>query len=144
MRCTNVMRFVDTNVLVYAVSAADEEAAKRDRALNMLSARDLALSVQVLQEFYVQSTRESRSGALSHQEATSFVESLQRFRVQAVTMGVLREAFAIRERFLLSYWDSAILAAARTCGCDAVYSEDLNPDQDYGGLRVINPFAAIT
>ena len=136
------MRFVDTNVLVYAVSAADEEAAKRDQALTVLSARDLALSVQVLQEFYVQSTRESRPGALSHQEATSFVESLQRFRVQAVTMGVLRAAFAIRERFRLSYWDSAILAAARTCGCDAVYSEDLNPDQDYAGLRVINPFAA--
>lgn len=138
------MRFVDTNVLVYAVSTADEEAAKRDQALNLLAARDLALSVQVLQEFYVQSTRESRPGALSHHEAASFVESLQRFRVQAVTMGVLRAAFAIRERFRLSYWDSAILAAARICGCDAVYSEDLNPDQDYDGVRVINPFAVVT
>ena len=136
------MRFVDTNVLVYAVSTADEEAAKRNQALNVLAARDLALSVQVLQEFYVQSTRQSRPGALSHQEAASFVESLQRFRVQAVTMGVLRAAFAIRERFRLSHWDSAILAAARTCGCDTVYSEDLTPDQDYDGVRVINPFAA--
>lgn len=59
-------------------------------------------------------------------------------------MGVLRTAFAIRERFRLSYWDRAILAAARTCGCDAVYSEDLNPDQDYDGLRVMNPFAKVS
>ena len=101
------MRFVDTNVLIYAVSTADEEAAKRNQALNVLAARDLALSVQVLQEFYVQSTRESRPGALSRYEAASFVESLQRFRVQAVTMGVLRAAFSFRERFRLSYWDSA-------------------------------------
>ena len=137
------MRFVDTNVLVYAVSTADEEAAKRDQALNVLSARDLALSVQVLQEFYVQSTRESRPGALSHQEAISFVESLQRFRVQAVTMRVLRAAFAIRERFRLSYWDSAILAAARTCGWRrGLFRRPDCPDQDYDGVRVINPFAA--
>ena len=135
------MRFVDTNVLVYAVSTADEDAEKRRVALDLLAARDLALSLQVLQEFYVQATRESRPGALSHHEATSFIEALQRFRVQAVTLGVLRTAFAIRERFRLSYWDSAILAAARTCGCDTVYSEDLSAEQDYGGLRVINPFA---
>ena len=56
-------------------------------------------------------------------------------------MGVVRAAFDIRERFRLSYWDSAILAAARICGCDAVYSEDLSAEQDYGGIRVVNPFA---
>ena len=54
----------------------------------------------------------------------------------------MRAAFAIRERFGLSYWDSAILAAARACGCDAVYSEDMSSEQDYDGLRVINPFAS--
>ena len=52
----------------------------------------------------------------------------------------MRAAFTIRERFGLSYWGSAILAAARECGCDAVYSEDLSDEQDYNGLRVINPF----
>ena len=77
----------------------------------------------------------------SHHEATSFIEALQRFRVQAITLRLLHAAFAIRERYRISYWDSAILAAARTCGCDAVYSEDLSAEQDYDGLRVINPFA---
>ncbi len=134
------MHFLDTNVLIYAVCGTDEEADKQRRALNLLTARDLALSVQVLQEFYVQATRSSRSGALTHREAVNFIESLHRFRVQPVTSDVMRAAFAIRERFRLSYWDSAILAAARACGCDTVYSEDMSSEQDYDGLRVVNPF----
>jgi predicted nucleic acid-binding protein len=44
----------------------------------------------------------------------------------------------------LSYWDAAILAAAKQMGCRAVYSEDLNAGQDYDGVTVVNPFAAST
>ena len=138
------MRFLDTNVLIYAVCGADGDAHKQRRALSLLTARDLALSVQVLQEFYVQATRPSRPGALTHRETVNFIESLHRFRVQPVTSDVMRAAFAIRERFGLSYWDSAILAAGRACGCDAVYSEDMSSEQDYDGLRVVNPFASST
>ena len=138
------MRFVDTNVLIYAVSGADEDAAKTRRALALLEERDLALSVQVLQEFYVQATRATRSGALTHGEAVLFATSLTRFRVQDLTLQIMYSAFDIRERFGLSYWDCTILAAARASGCRTVYSEDLNPSQDYDGLRVVNPFAAST
>ena len=133
------MRFVDTNILIYAVSADSDDAGKRRGALDLLAASDLALSVQVLQEFYVQATRASRPRALTHEEAVAFTEALQRFWVQAITLDVMSAAFAIRERFGPSYWDSAILAAARECGCDAVYSEDPSDEQDYDGLRVINP-----
>ena len=77
---------------------------------------------------------------LRRKTAVDFAESLQRFHVQAITLEVMRAAFAIRARFGLSCWDSAILAAARACGCDAVYSEDMSTGQDYGGLRVLNPF----
>lgn len=134
------MRFVDTNVLIYAVSAAAEDASKRQRALELLDARDLALSVQVLQEFYVQATRASRPGALTHAEAVLFITSLTRFRVHETSLEVLFTAFDIRERFGLSYWDSAILAAARACGCDTVLSEDFNSGQDYDNVRVVSPF----
>ena len=134
------MRFVDPNVLIHAVSAAAEDTDKQRRALVLLGTRDLALSVQVLQEFYVQATRPSRPGAFAHGEAGSFAESLQRYPVQAITLDVMPAALTIRERFGLSCWDSAILAAARMCGCDAVYSEDLSDEQDYDGLRVVNPF----
>ena len=120
------MRFVDTNVLIYAVSAAAEDAEKRRRALDLLARRDLALSVQVLQEFYVQSTRPSRPGALTHTEAVGFTESLHRFPIQTITLDLMHTALAIRERFRLSYWGIAILAAARLSGCNMVYSEDLS------------------
>ena len=137
------MRFVDTNVLLYAVSAQEQEKEKQRLSLDLLAARDLALSVQVLQEFYIQATRPSRAGALRHDEAVAFVRSLQRFPVQSMTPGVMQAAFVICQRFRLSYWDSAILAAARACNCDTVYSEDMRDGQDYGGVRVMNPFAGL-
>lgn len=136
------MRFVDTNILIYAVSMADEDAVKARRSLALLEERDLALSVQVLQEFYVQATRTTRAGALTHQEAVDFTTALQRFHVEAITLELMRSAFAIRERHGLSYWDSAIVAAAQACGCKTLYSEDMNDGQEYGEVRVVNPFTS--
>ena len=138
------MRFVDTNVLVYAVSPDPGESKKRRIALSLLQEPDLAISTQVLQEFYHQSTRPSRRWSITHEQALGFIESITRFPVLPVTVELFRDAVAISQRFGLSYWDGAILAAARSLGCDAVYSEDLNPEQDYNGLRVINPFAELT
>ena len=134
------MRFVDTNVLLYAASILPEEEAKRRRARKLLTEPDLAVSVQVLQEFYHQATRATRPGRLSEDEALRFLEPVLEMRVQPVTLGVFREAVAIRRRFRLSYWDAAILAAARVLGCHAVYSEDMSAEQDYGGIRIVNPF----
>ena len=135
------MRFVDTNILIYAVSTASEDSVKHNRALELLEEPGLALSAQVLQEFYVQATRTSRPGALTHAEAVSFATALQRFPIQEITLEVVHSAFALCERFGLSYWDSAILAAARELGCDGLYSEDLSAEQAYDGVRVTNPFA---
>ena len=134
------MRFVDTNVLLYAASILREEEAKRVRARELLAERNLAVSVQVLQEFYHQATRATRPGRLSEDDAVRFLEPVLEMRIQAVTLGVFRGAVAIRRRYGLSYWDAAILAAARALGCDAVYSEDMSSEQDYGGIRVVNPF----
>lgn len=134
------MRFVDTNVLLYAVSELPNEAGKRTRAREVLSETGLAVSVQVLQEFYHQATRTTRIGSLSHGRALQFLEPILLFPIQAMTADVFLDAVNIRQRFGLSYWDGAILAAARALGCDAVYSEDLSSQQDYDGLRVINPF----
>ena len=134
------MRFVDTNIPVYAVSTLREDAPKQHAAEELLSHDDLALSVQVLGEFYVQVTRPSRSGALLHQEALEVMDLLQQHHVQPLTSDTLRTALRYREMFTLSYWDCMVLAAAKLSGCDAVYSEDFNQDQDYDGLRVINPF----
>ena len=106
----------------------------------MLEAGDLAVSVQVLQEFYHQATRSSRPGAITPDHALRFIESIGHFPVQDITLDLFQAATAISQRYGLSYWDGAILAAAGAIGCDAVYSEDLSTEQDYSGLRVINPF----
>lgn len=134
------MRFVDTNVLLYSQSTDPGEAAKAQRARAILASRDLALSVQVLQEFYVQATRESRSDRLLHDQAVRLVSSFLRFPAQEITVEVMQAAFVTSERFRLSYWDAAILEAARCLGCDTVLSEDLNHGQDYDGVQAVNPF----
>ena len=136
------MRLVDTNVLLYAVSTLPNDATKRRRARELLRESNLALSVQVLQEFYYQATHPKRSWRLSHNDAIVFLESLRELPAQDVTLDLFRRAVAISQRFQLSYWDRAILAAASSLGCDAVYSEDLSSEQDYGGIHVINPFRA--
>jgi predicted nucleic acid-binding protein len=134
------VRFVDTNVLLYAVSRDPEEQDKAQRANDILDARDAALSVQVLQEFYVQATRESRPDPLPHEQAAHLVESFLRFPVQPITTEVMLAAMATRRRFGISYWDAAILEAGRSLGCEVVLSEDLSDGEDYAGVRVENPF----
>jgi predicted nucleic acid-binding protein len=134
------VRFADTNVLLYAISADPQERAKREEANAILAARDLVLSAQVLQEFYVQATRRSRPDRLTHPQAAGLVESFLRFRVVEITGGLVLSALAARERFEISYWDAAILEAARAAGCEVLLSEDLSDGQDYAGVRVENPF----
>jgi predicted nucleic acid-binding protein len=134
--------FVDTNVLLYAISRDPAEQDKAKRANDILAERDLALSVQVLQEFYVQATRSGRPDAIGHRQAVLLIESFRRFRVQELTSGIVMAALEARQRFQLSYWDAAIIEASRAIGCTEVLSEELNDGQDYGGVRVTNPFSA--
>ncbi len=134
------MRFADTNVLLYAISRDPDEARKATRANEILSGGDLGLSVQVLGEFYVQATRTSRADPISHEQATGLIEAWRRFPVQETTVDVMVAALATRQRYGISYWDAAIIEAARRLGCDVVLSEDLDTGTDYNGVRVENPF----
>ena len=134
------MTFVDTNVLLYAIARDPDEQAKAQRANDILDGGDLALSVQVLQEFYVQATRATRPHRLSHDEASGLVESFTRFTVLELTTTLVLAALETRRHFRISYWDAAILEAARALGCEVVLSEDLADGEDYDGVRVENPF----
>ena len=138
------MRFVDTNIAIYSVSTHPEDDRKQRIAEALLAkeADNLAVSIQVLGEFYTQATRPSRPGSLSHEEAMAAIEDLRRFHVEPLTAVTFEKAMQYRELFHLSYWDCLILAAAKQSGCDAVYSEDMSASQDYDGIRVISPFAA--
>jgi predicted nucleic acid-binding protein len=136
------VRFVDTNVLLYAASTAADERDKATRAREILEAEDLALSVQVLQEFYVQATRPTRAERLSHEQAAALVEAFLRFPVQDTTVALMRAALETAARFGLSYWDAAIIEASRSLGCATLLSEDLGDGTDYRGVRVVNPFTS--
>lgn len=135
------MQFADTNILLYAISREPGEAPKARRANEILAAGDVGLSVQVLQEFYVQATRVSRLDAITHEQATGLVEAWRRFPIQENTVDLMVAAFETRRRFGISYWDAAIIEASRVLGCVEVLSEDLDPGTDYAGIRVLNPFA---
>ena len=136
------MRFVDTNILIYAIGLLSAPPEKKAIAREILTHGDIALSVQVLQEFYVQATHARRPDALSHDIATRLIEKWQRFRIQDNTVAVLQSALRLKERFQTSYWDAAILAAAKAARCQQLLSEDLNHGQDYDGVVVVNPFLA--
>lgn len=120
------------------MSTAPGETAKAEVARALLRDRDLALSVQVLQEFYVQATRDSRADRLRHQ-AVRLVESFCRYPVQELSLPIVQAAFLTSSRWRLSYWDAAILEAARSGGCEIVLSEDMADGEDYDGVQVVNP-----
>ena len=128
--------FLDTNILLYAASSAKSEERKRAKARELLAMEGGSLSVQVQAEFYVNATAKFK---LPHDQVVGILESLEAYPVLAVTEAVFWAALQIKNRYKLSYWDSAILAAAVELGCQTVYSEDLNHGQSYAGIRVINP-----
>jgi predicted nucleic acid-binding protein len=135
-----VTRFLDTNILLYSISNNPAEAGKRARAIALLDADDNALSVQVLQEFYVQATRPTRPDALPHDIAAGLIRTWLRFEVQENTVPVILDALKIKGRYGISYWDAAIVAAARALGCRELVSEDMDDGCDYEGTTVTNPF----
>jgi predicted nucleic acid-binding protein len=132
--------FLDTNILLYAISPHPDEADKRARADVLLNQHDAALSVQVLQEFYVQATRPTRVGSLPHDLAAGLVRAWTRFRVQEITLPILEAVLEIKAAHGFSYWDSAIIAAARALGCRRLYSEDMSHGREVEGVTIINPF----
>jgi predicted nucleic acid-binding protein len=106
----------------------------------LLDRGDGGLSVQVLQEFYVQATRPSRTKALPHDVAVALMRTWTRFAIQDITPPIMDHALRLKRGYQLSYWDSAIIAAASALGCGTLYSEDLQHEQQIDALRICNPF----
>ena len=134
-------RFVDTNVLLYAHD--DSAGTKRDQARTLLEqlweSRDGCLSVQVLQEFFVNVTRKIAK-PLSVETAKEIVADLSHWHMHVPAADDVLGAIGIHQRAGISFWDSMIVHSAAEMGCTVLYSEDLNPGQDYSGVRVQNPF----
>jgi len=128
---------LDTNILLYAASGAVTEKEKRAEARALLARDGGGISVQVLAEFYVNATAKFK---LPEDTVIRILESLENYPVLPISESVFWSALGIAKRHQISYWDSAIIAAAVELGCETVYSEDLNHGQLYAGVRVVNPF----
>jgi len=131
--------FLDTNVLVYAVSSAEHEAAKSRKALELVQTSDFGLSAQVLQEFYVTVTRKIKR-PLAPELAVALMDQYRVFPVVATDYPLIVSAVELSLRYGISYWDGAILAAAEALEARVLYTEDLSHGQRYGTVRAVNPF----
>ncbi len=136
----NADSFLDTNIFVYAATGRGPEESKRLRALKLIESENFALSAQVLQEFYVTVVRKARI-PLPPAKALEWIEQMEAFPCLPIDAGFVKIAAEAAERYRLSYWDGAIVAAAEIMGAGILYSEDLNDGQRYGSVRVCNPFA---
>ena len=134
--------FIDTNIFLYTVDEDPASAPKRDRAREILLNEPWGWSIQVAAEFFVNATSSKRPFRLATADASQLIETWLSFPTAPLTPETVRVAIALHERFSLSYWDAAILAAAAQLGCRTVYSEDLSHGQQYDAVQVLNPFLA--
>ena len=127
--------FVDTNVLLYLISA---DAAKAERAEQVLAGR-IVISVQVLNEF---ANVARRKHSLDWDELQQVLAGISSFcDVQDLTLAVHQRGLALARRYQLSLYDAMIAAAALEAGCDCLLSEDFQAGQRFDDrLRVVNPF----
>jgi predicted nucleic acid-binding protein len=135
-------RFVDTNVLVYAVAADEPE---KQRVAKEIVERgfaegNLVISSQVLLELYVTVTRKV-SEPMSANDALQLVKALCGWRVVSTTPELVVAAIELSQQHQISAWDAAIIEAARVAGCQGVLSEDLSSGQDSAGVTVSSPFS---
>jgi predicted nucleic acid-binding protein len=135
---------IDTNILLYTIDEELANSPKRQRAQQLLLSEKWGWSVQVAAEFFVNATSAKRPFKLNAMAAAALVEAWFAFPTLDVTPELFRAAFDLQQRFQLSYWDAAILAAAKRMGCHTVFSEDLNDGQVYDGVTVVNPFTGVT
>lgn len=133
--------FVDSNVLVYAHDRG--AVAKAERAQELIdriwAAGTGALSIQVLQEFFVIVTGKLAQ-TVDPEPAADAVADFGRWSVHSPTAGDVLGAIEIHRRTGISFWDALIVRSAQVLGCGTLWTEDLSPGQMYDGVRVANPF----
>ncbi|MGQ9496767.1 MAG: PIN domain-containing protein [Desulfotomaculales bacterium] len=135
-------QFVDTNTLVYAhdTSAGEKHARAKALVTALWQSGNGCLSVQVLQEFYVTVTQKVKK-PLAPERASRIIAYLSNWRVHTPDAGDVLEAIRIHRRYAISFWDAMIIRSAEALDCRVIWSEDLNPGQYCGEVRVANPFS---
>lgn len=128
--------FVDTNVLVYVFD--DDSPTKQRMARQLLDERadQIVISTQVLGEFYVTVTRKLARPLTADQA----VEALCVFPVRGLGVDLVRSAVRRSTSSQVSYWDALVIESALDAHAAVLLTEDLQHGQEFGPLRVTNPF----
>lgn len=132
--------FVDSNILIYAHDA--DAGIKRDRAVEKLrqlwDSGDGRMSVQVLQEFYVNVTKKLAT-PIAHSTAREVVSSYGAWVLEPTTPVTVTRAIDIAAVAQIQFWDALIVASAEQADATHLYSEDLNAGQTIAGIKIVNP-----
>jgi len=133
--------FLDTNILIYA---HDRDAGlKHDMALSIIEKiweEEMGIiSTQVIQEFYVNVTRKIPN-PITPVQARGIILNYFSWQVEAVEPQTILSASEIEEKYILSFWDSLIIATASQSEAGKILTEDLNHGQIIEGVLIENPF----
>jgi len=132
--------FLDTNVLVYAYDPSEPDKAKTAQALVARAvAREFVISAQVLAEFAT-SLLHKVAVRRTADDVKIVLDILAPIPVIASDRALVRRAVEARAQYGLHFYDGMIIAAAERAGSEKIWSEDLNADQKYFGVTVVNPF----
>jgi len=136
--------FVDTNVLIYAhdVDAKAKHEVAKSVLRELWTQRTGVLSMQVLQEFYVNVTRKI-ARPLPKNVARMVVSSYAIWCLETTPTEILA-AFRIEDESRIGFWDALIVSSAAKLGATRILSEDLNAGQRIAGILVVNPFVGIS
>ena len=123
--------FLDTNILLYAFSS--KEIQKHEIAKKIVLS-DAVISVQVINEVSVNLIKKFK---FSEDEVTSFIKSsYARYEFAPIDMKTF-----LKKKYLLSYFDSMIVAVALAASCNILYSEDMQHNLVVDNcLKIVNPF----
>jgi predicted nucleic acid-binding protein len=135
----NARSFFDTNVLLYAddESAPAKQRCSRDLVAEHRRAGTGVISLQVLQEYFVNLTRKLHVDA---RIARRKVEMMAEFDVAAPTIADILAAIDLHRLHGFSFWDALILRSAQQAGCSVLLSEDFQDGREIDVIHVVNPF----
>lgn len=136
--------FVDTNIFLYAYDNSEPEKQQQVQVLSreLWRLKRGCLSIQVLQELYVNLTRKIKK-PLDRLTALMIISDLGQWKYHSPDLLSLQEAADSEESFKISFRDALIICSARQLNCDTLWTEDLNHGQDYKGVKAVNPFIGV-
>jgi predicted nucleic acid-binding protein len=135
----SVEAVLDSNILLYAASKDPRDGAKAKAALRLLGSVNFGVPMQVAQEFFHNARVKARL-AIDPDHCDRMIGALLQRPLAATDTDLFEAARQLCRRYRIGYWDAAVLAACERLGAEVLYSEDLSHGQEYGGIRVVNPF----